>query len=834
MNREPFLEMRGISKAFPGVKALNNVALKCFPGEIIGLIGENGAGKSTLMKILAGFYSAGEGDIFIQGTKIEIQNPSDAQELGINMVYQDTKLVPDLKVMQNIWLGHEPKSALGTVDYKQMYAKSIDLLGTLDITINPKSYVRDLGIAQKQLVEIAKALSHVTKLLILDEPTSSLTPTEAEKLFTVLRELRRGGMSILFISHRLTEVLELCDRFVILRDGEISGKVERGDATEEMLIKFMVGRGLNSLLKNNNKTAHPGEEVLMVEKLSLPPVFSNISFKAKKGEILGIFGIQGNGQRQLIRTLAGFHQEYTGDISINGKKLKLSKPADSINSGISYLTNERREEGLFLPLSIKHNISVQNMKNFTRIGIIDKRKEQESVSASIENFNIKCSSMQQSVEQLSGGNQQKVAFAGNYLQEPNLFIFDDPTVGIDIKSKTEIYNFLRELARKGASVIVLSSDIIEILSISDRLLVISKGTITGEFLHGEADEEKVMNAAVAGKSREKEQISKPRVTKSLGIKLSNFMGPLIVFGLVVALGILGIVKSKFFFSAYNLSNIALQLVPLALVALGQGLVILTGGIDLSVGPLISLTTAVASYTIVTDSFLPGVLLCLGIGLVIGFINGILITKVKLPDIIVTLASYIAVMGIALIIRPTGGGNISGNFMKAVTFRLFQYIPVITLFTFVIYAFTEFSMQKTRSGTYVYAAGSNREAAFIAGIRVNKVKILVYVLCGFITATAGLIVAARIGSGDPRVGTEFTMSSITAVIVGGIAITGGRGFVSSSFLGALMIILMQNILNMMQISAYFQYVWIGLLMILAVGLYQLPYITSHSRKRKGLR
>jgi ribose transport system ATP-binding protein len=830
MKNEPFIEVKNINKSFPGVNALSDVSLKCYPGEIVGLIGENGAGKSTLMKILAGFFHPDEGEIFVRGRRVEIPHPSTAQNLGINMVYQDTKLVPDLRVMQNIWLGHEPCKKSGTIDFTQMKEKSRELLDKFGIEIDPKSFVRDLGIAQKQLIEIVKALSHVTELLILDEPTSSLTPGEAQKLFEILKELKANGISILFISHRLSEVLEICDRFVVLRDGKVSGKIGRAEATEDALIKYMVGRGIENFFNVRDSSYRPGEVALETRNLSSGTDFSGINIRARRGEVLGIFGIQGNGQRKIVRTLAGLRDDYSGVISLDGSEVPIETPSDAIGAGISYLTNERREEGLFLPLSIKNNISIQNIDNLSRFGFIDERREKTDVEKTAELFNIKCSSVHQNVEQLSGGNQQKVAFAGNYLQKPKVFIFDDPTVGIDIKSKSEIYQFLKDLADKGAAVIVLSSDIIEILSISDRLLVVSKGSITGEFSHTEATEENVMNAAVAGKGAlqaESEQASGPRLRN----RISNYMGPIIVTAIVLALGVLGTVKSDFFLSSYNLSNIALQLVPLALAALGQSLVILTGGIDLSVGPLISLITAIASYTIVGESYLLGILLCLGVGLTVGLVNGLIISKLKLPDIIVTLATYTAVMGITLIVRPTGGGNIAGGFMKFVTTKFFQYIPAMTLLTLLFYFITEFGMQKTRRGTYVYASGSNREAAYIAGIKVERVKIAVYVLCSVVTAFAGLIVAGRIGSGDPRVGTEFTMASITAVIVGGIAITGGRGFVGSSFLGALMIILMQNILNMMQISAYFQYVWIGLLMIVAVGLYQLPYITQGKKKRK---
>jgi ribose transport system ATP-binding protein len=823
MEQSPVLAAKDICKSFSGVKALDNVNLTCYPGEIIGLIGENGAGKSTLMKILSGVYTKDSGTITIGEKELDVKNPAHSQANGIGMVYQDTRLAGDLTVMQNIFLGHEMPKGLCFLDKPVMKTKSRELIAAFGIDIDPMRRVRTLSIAQKQLVEIAKALSRPTKLLILDEPTSSLTISETEKLFEVLKEIKQKGICILFISHRLPEVLSICDRFVVLRDGQVSGQCGRAEADENLLIKMMVGR-------EPDKFFHREEQARIKEKRQILKVanlsgkdFYDVSFHVDSGEIVGVFGIQGNGQRELVRTIAGMESGYTGSIIVDGREAPLHSPRDATREGISYLTDERRVEGLFLPLSVKDNITVYNLKNSAKYGLIEKPIELNNAEKSIKQFNIKCSDENQKMEELSGGNQQKTVFAANYLKSPKLYLFNEPTIGIDVKSKAEIYEFIRELAQNGAGIVVLSSDIVEIMGISDRILTISRGKITDNINGGDATEESIMAGAVVAAGSKKPESSRSERNTSFLNRIGEYISFLILFAIILVLAFIGLSRSDVFLTPYNLGNIALQTAPLALVALAQGIVIINGGIDLSVGGMVSLMTAVSSYLIVKNGSAGGVAVCLLLGLAAGFINGFLITKLNIPDIIVTLATLTGINGIALLLRPSPGGSIANDLKTFVTVKYFGNVSLIALIAVVFFLIAAFLLRNTKTGTYIYALGSSREVSFCAGVNVNRIKITVYVLCGFISAVAGLFVAGRIGSGDPRVGAEFTMKSVTAAVVGGIAVTGGRGSIYGALLGSLMILLMQNILNLIEVTAYFQYVWVGAIMLAAVGFYTLPDI-----------
>ena len=822
MDKQPLLRAQGICKSFPGVKALDNVDIACYPGEIVGLIGENGAGKSTLMKILSGVYSKDSGAVYIDGVEKAAKNPAAAQKYGIAMVYQDTLLAGDLTVSQNIFIGHELLRKGGFLDLKGMERKGLELISTFGVEIDPKSLVKELTIAQKQLVEIAKALSHPTKLLILDEPTSALSPSEANKLFEVLKGIKEQGICVLFISHRLPEVLAVCDRIIVMRDGCVTGEVERDSADEKLLIKMMVGREPDKFFGRVENKPETTGKLLEVKELGVKGSFADASFHVNAGEIVGMFGIAGNGQREIMRALAGLLPPSQGEILVGGIRAVVDSPQSAMKAGISCLTDERRTEGLFQPLSISENISLYNLKKTSSMGIMQKQTEKSNSDVSIAKFDIKCVDERQKVMELSGGNQQKVIFSANHLKKPKVYLFCEPTVGIDVASKEQIYTFIRELAASGAAIVVLSSDIVEVICLSDRILTVSMGKITADIPGDEATEESVMNNAMSGGLTQKHKAAGNERKKS---GLSRFIARqsniIVVVFIILVLAFLGISRSDFFFTPYNLGNILLQMSPLAIIALGQSMVIMSGGIDLSVGGVVSMTTAIASYWIVGDNFVLGIIGCVFIGLLAGMLNGLLITKLKMPDIIVTLATLTGINGIALLIRPTAGGRIAQALNSFVNIRIFGELPMITIFTIIIFVVFALLLRYTKRGTYIYAVGSNRDAAYGAGIQVDRIKILVYSLSGVLTALGGLIQTGRIMTGDPRIGAAFTMKSVTAVVVGGIVITGGRGSVIGALLGALMILLMENILNMLRVSAYYQYVWIGVILLAAVGLDKLP-------------
>ncbi len=819
MERTPFLEAKHISKSFYGVYALQDVGLTCRSGEIIGVIGENGAGKSTLMKIITGTYSLEAGEILIEGVRVNISSPAVSRSMGINMVYQDTRLVPELSVAQNIFLGSEITTGCGLLDFKAMQEKSAGLLKKFDIDIDVNAKVATLSMAQMQLVEIVKAMSRQTKMLILDEPTSSLTPREVEKLFRMVRGLKAEGTSVVFISHRIQELMQICERFVVLKDGTLAGEIDAAQATEDTLVRMMVGRDVKRMF-NTSELDYAGRQVILdVQELSRGSDYANVSFKLYSGEILGLYGIEGNGQRELLRSLTGILPDYTGSITLNGKAIHPQSPRQAIDEGISFITNDRHGENVFMPLSIGSNLEIPNLKGWSRHGIIQDKHAFSQILQGIEQFRIKCDSSGQLIRELSGGNQQKVAIAGRFLQRPKLFIFDEPTIGVDVGSKSEIYTFLKEMAEEGIGVIVLSSDLPEIIGLSDRIIPVCGGHAQAPIPGCRATEESIMNASVLGSRLETAQSAEapaPAVQRHTFSKWSSI--PILAV-IIAAMCIIGGRSNETFLKPYNLGVILWQLAPLAIVTLAQVFVVLTGAINLSVGPAMSLITCVLSYVMAdnTNIFM-GLITAIVIGLLCGLLNAFIVVKLNIQHFIGTLATQIVFLGIALCLRSTASGSIAPAFSTAVKYKLAGRWPAAFCAVVVLFVLAELILQRTRFGTYIYAVGSNRDAAFSSGIQTGRIRTLAYVWSGILCALAGMILAVRVGCGDPQAGTTFTMQTLTAVVLGGVALVGGKGTAFGPFVGALLITVLQNFLNMMQVNAYWQYVYTGALIIIAASIY----------------
>jgi ribose transport system ATP-binding protein len=821
-NPVPVLAVTDVEKSFPGVRALAKVSFECRAGEIHGLIGENGAGKSTLMRILAGVLRPDSGSIQITGKEVTLNSPRHAHDLGIAMVYQDTRLVDELDVAQNIWLEREPGSAL-FVDRGEMERRSAAILKRLGIRIDLRRRVGELSVGERQIVEIARALTADPAVLILDEPTSSLDPAESEQLGKILAGLRTAGTGIVFISHRLPEVLEFADRITVMKDGEIVSTLENKGITEDILVSQMVGRLLS--LAFPAKTGKSGATRLEVEGLSSASHFQNVSFSVAAGEIVGLGGIQGNGQREIARALYGLLPT-TGHVRLNGSVIFLDSPGRAIRSGIVYVPADRRGEGLFVAHSIRENIAVPHLSAWSNFGVMSSRKEAVAVRETIDRLKIRTPSSEQSVGFLSGGNQQKVVFGRWLLTRPILYIFEEPTVGVDVGTKLELYRVIRRLADEGAAVLVLSSDLIELIGVCDRILVVAHGSIVDSVTAAEATEERIIGSAV-GKNRE-HAVAEGSLGKDAGqrqvtireVVLRRYTGAGLLCVLILLLGAYTTWRSPYFLTERNLGNLVIQIAPLALVAVGQMMVILIGGIDLSVGPSMSLTTALASFVVVGEAqgnIAAGIVLCLVVGVLIGALNAFVIIYLRIPDLITTLSTFSVVTGLALIVRPSPGGKVSEVFSDLITMRI-GWFPIIGLPVIVLALAGEVLQIRGRIGTRLYAIGSNPEAAFVAGIPVRRVRFFAYLFCGLMAALAGMVIAARIGSGDPQAGSQFTLASVTAVVVGGTSVFGGRGTVAGTLLGAILLILMQNSLNQLHVSAYYQYIWTGALMLLAVGAY----------------
>ncbi|KQN63524.1 MULTISPECIES: sugar ABC transporter ATP-binding protein [unclassified Erwinia] len=487
------LEAEGISKFFPGVKALNNVSLRVKPGTVHALMGENGAGKSTLMKCLIGIYRPDEGQIRIKGEPVQFADTLDALRSGISMIHQELNLVPHMTVAENIWLGREPMK-LGFVDHGKLNRLTKDLLVKLNIRLRPEQMVGDLSIASQQMVEIAKAVSWNSDIVIMDEPTSALTETEVAHLFTIIRDLREQGKAIIYISHKMDEIFTITDEVSVFRDGTWVASNETSFYTRQSLITQMVGRELTQLFPKFDTNI--GEDVLTVRNLSRQGVFHDINFNVRRGEILGVAGLVGAGRSEVMESLFGMTEIDGGEILIDGVPTRIDSPATAIDKGLAFLTEDRKKSGLFLVLSVLENMSIVKMTNYSaNAGFVSHSQMAKDCLEQIKRLNIKTPTMDQIINNLSGGNQQKVLIARWLLAQPKILILDEPTRGIDVGAKAEIYRLISELANRGVAIIMVSSELPEILGMSDRVMVMHGGRITGILNKEDADQETILSLA---------------------------------------------------------------------------------------------------------------------------------------------------------------------------------------------------------------------------------------------------------------------------------------------------------------------------------------------------
>ncbi|MCG7384468.1 sugar ABC transporter ATP-binding protein [Paenibacillus sp. ACRRY] len=489
------LEMDGISKGFPGVQALSQVTLRVKPGTVHALMGENGAGKSTLMKCLFGMYRPDEGTIRIDGIEVDIPNSKAALKHGISMIHQELNPVPHRPVMENIWLGRFPMRGL-LVNEKKMYADTLALFKDLNLDIDPKAQAGTLSVSKIQSMEIAKAVSFQSKVIVMDEPTSSLTGKEVEQLFTIINELRSRGVSIIYISHKMEEILTISDEVTIMRDGFVVGTWDAADLTTDLIITRMVGRDLDERFPE--RTNVPGEVILKAEGLTSSQAhsFRDVTFELRKGEVLGIGGLVGAQRTELIESLFGLRGLSSGTISIHGRKVKINSPAAAKRHHMALLTEERRVTGIFPVLSVYENTIIASLERYrNRVGLLDEKKGREEAREQVQKFRTKTPSVNTLIRNLSGGNQQKVLLARWLLTSPEILLLDEPTRGIDVGAKFEIYTIITELARQGKSIIMISSEMPELLGMSDRIMVMSEGRLTGIVDGAEATEQDIMRLA---------------------------------------------------------------------------------------------------------------------------------------------------------------------------------------------------------------------------------------------------------------------------------------------------------------------------------------------------
>jgi rhamnose transport system ATP-binding protein len=833
---EVLLEMRDITKTFPGVRALNRVSFTCFKGEVHALVGENGAGKSTLMKILAGATQPDSGTILLRGRPVHLRDPHTAQALGISTIYQEFNLLPYMSVAENILLGREPCKRMGWLDTAERDRLARRALEPLDTRIDVRQPVYRLSVAQQQLVEIAKALSWKAELIIMDEPSAALTGAELERLFEIIATLKARGVTIIYISHRLEEVFRIVDRVTVLRDGVNVGTLAVAEASEAQIIRMMVGRELGQMYPPRGQP--PGEVVLEVRGLTTADGrVRDVSLQLRAGEIVGLAGLVGSGRTELARAIFGADPIASGEVLVRGQRCAPADPARAIASGLGFVSEDRKAEGLVLGLSVRENIALPSLDERQRWGFVREGLERAVIAQAVSELQIRTPSIEQPVQYLSGGNQQKTVLAkwlalgrtgdrrgttdeGN---GPAVILFDEPTRGIDVGAKAEIYALMRVLADQGKAILMISSELPEILGMSDRVLVMRDGRLVGELAAGEASEEAILRLAAgidggrgtADDRRRTTDDGRRALARSLGQQ-----GVLAVYVVLVAVVLIGLVAAPAFRSASNLFTVLRQATALGIVSIGQTIIVLAGGIDLSVSSVITLAALFSAGLIQDQATLiaPVVLLCLGIGVLFGLVNGWAWVRLGVEPFIVTLGTLSIGRGIALVYARGPVGSLPA------VYRSFAYadigpVPVAVIFFAIVFTLSLVMLQRTAFGRHLVAVGGNPEVARLAGIAVQRVKVAACVLSGLAAAITGLYMSSRMGSGDPNVGPGFELDAITAVVVGGTVLGGGRGGLIGTLGGVLLVAVLSNLLNLMNVDNWYQQIIKGAILLMAVALYR---------------
>jgi ABC-type sugar transport system ATPase subunit/ribose/xylose/arabinose/galactoside ABC-type transport system permease subunit len=814
-----------VSKAFPGVQALDGVSLAVRRGEIHAIVGENGAGKSTLMKILAGALVPDAGEVLVHGERLSAFTPEISRAHGIAIIFQEFNLVPHLSVAENISLGREPATG-GWLRRTEERRRARDLLALLETSIRPRTPVRRLSVAKQQLVEIAKALSLDASFLIMDEPASALSIAEREHLFALIGKLRERGITIVYVSHHLEEVFRLADQVTVLKDGRLVRTMPVAETDRESLVTLMVGRKLAQVFPP--KASHVGDEALGVRSLRSGSEVRDVSFTLRRGEITGLYGLVGAGRTELAKALFGA-RPHRGEVALFGRRVSFRRPSAAVKRGVALLTEDRKKEGLVMGLSVRENVALPSLDRRASFGVVQRAREREAVAGLVERLSIRTPTTENAVLALSGGNQQKVVIGKWLLAEPSVLICDEPTRGVDVGAKSEIYSHLRDLAEQGLAILMISSELPEVLGMSDRVLVMREGQIVAELGSREATEEAVMRAALSGKAAESQEEIAEEAPERWGRGLLSWLGALrgrrpnataIAVTALFALLLAGVVSSPDFLGAYNLTSILRDAVALGLVAIGQAMVMIAGGVDLSVGSTITLTTILSAGLMAGSDgmILPAAAGALLVALVVGTLNGIAVVWLRVAPFIATLSVMSITRGIVLLITHGTIGSIGKGF-RSLSRGSVGPLPSALFIIVGVFVLAWAVMNRTRYGRHLFALGGNREVARLAGVRVRTLEFSSYLVSGGCAALAGLYLTSRMGAGDPSVGPGFELNSIIAVLIGGIPFGGGRGNVVGVIAGVLLLAVLGNLLNLWNLSSWYHQIARALVLLVAIALFK---------------
>jgi ribose transport system ATP-binding protein len=811
------MALTGISKHYAGVAALTDVSIEVRPGEVHALLGENGAGKSTLMGVASGATTPDGGTIVMNGQLFERLTPNLATQLGIAIVHQHPAVLPDMTVAENIRVAVPAEFLAGAGDQESSMRQMLADVGS---TAHLEDRVGSLSVAQKHLLELAKALVVRPALLILDEPTAPLGQDAVALLFDRVRSAAAHGTAVVYITHRLAEVRVLASRVTVLRDGKLRGTANVDDITDDQLLALIVGRQLESTFPPKLEAVPDAPPQLVVEGLS-GRGFSEVSFAAARGEIVGISGIVGNGQSELLRALAHL-EPFTGSIRTNN----VDDEGKERRRYAAYMPADRHREGLMMTLSVRENAAVSALHRFKRGLFLSRKQEIAGVAHELEALDVKTSSQEAVVSSLSGGNQQKVVLARALLSKPSILVADEPTQGVDVGARAEIYRILREVSEGGVPVVVASSDAKELEGLCDRVLVMSRGSVVATLTGEDITEEHLINAAVRAThhTRQTSEASGRRASGST--RFSRFLqgdyAPVAILALVMlVLGIYVLNQNSRYLSAFNITAVMTSCAALGFIAMGQTIALLSGGIDLSVGPLAGFLVVIASF-FVNDGKSPlvmvvGFLLMIGAAVGTGAVNGSLIRYAKFTPVAATLATFIALQGLSFLLRDAPGGNIAASVTKAIGKKIGP-VPLVFVALVIITFVMEYALRYTAWGLRLRALGSDEESARRVGVRIDATLLLAYVGSSLFVVLGAVVLLAQLGIGDPAQGVGYTLSSITAVVLGGTSLLGGRGTFVGTLLGAGLIVQVLNATVFLNLTQTWQYFFQGALIVVAAVIY----------------
>jgi rhamnose transport system ATP-binding protein len=786
------LSLTGVHKSFAGARALRGVSFDLRPDEVHALVGENGAGKSTLVKIITGAIQPDAGTLAIRGAIITDNDPSRARELGVAVIYQQPALFPDLTIAENIALGLETVGPWRYVNWRARRDRARQLLARIGAAIGPDTPVGRLSMPEQQLVEIARALGADARILIMDEPTASLSEAETANLFRVIGELRSDGVGIIYISHRLEELSLVADRVTVLRDGEVVDTRSMAGVTRAELTRLMVGRELSAVFPKQSVPI--GEVVLELRGVGCRSGgVRDVNLTVRAGEIVGLSGLIGAGGTELARVVFGLTPADAGEIILRNKSVVVDKPSRAVEFGIAYVPEDRRQHGVILDMAVAANTTLATLRRISTLGLLDFGRERAVAGDYVRRLGIKTASIDAAVGTLSGGNQQKVAVARWLATDPAVLILDEPTQGVDVGAKAEIHRLMGELAGRGIAILMISSELPEVLGMSDRIAVMHGGTIVGTLDRADATQEAVMELSLGhsllspspasgedrGGGSGVNPLPNPPPKRGREQEYLRELSVAAVYG--VLLLALACIAPSFFRDQFRATLVSAA--PVLIAAVGMTLVILTRHIDISIGSTVSVCGVVAGLLAREGVPMPAALvLTLAAGGLIGAVNGAFVAGLGLPSIVVTLATMVTLRESLRWARE--GEVVRGLPPGFQWFGLGQSLGQWVILGIAIVVFLKFAwvLRYLTGGRAVYATGSDPEAARLAGLRPRRVVFGVFVLMGALAALAALLGAVCLPDIDPNAGTGLELKVIAAVVVGGTAVTGGRGTLIGTLIG----------------------------------------------------